>query len=173
MVSMNRLTRDERAHILHLLCEGQSIRAVTRLTGASKNTVTKLVVDAGHACTAYQDRVLRNLPTKRVQVDEIWNFVYAKNANVKTARAAPADAGDVWTWTAIDAETKLLVSWLVADRTVDSALLFVDDLKERLANRVQLTSDGHKAYLQAVDTVFGHDVDTRCFKKSIPQCRHN
>ena len=119
--AMNKLDRKVRAHILHLLCEGQSIRAVTRLTGASKNTVTKLVIDAGHACAAYQDRVLRNLPSKRVQVDEIWNFVYAKNANVKSAKAAPADAGDVWTWTAIDADSKLLVSWLVADRTTESS----------------------------------------------------
>jgi IS1 family transposase len=156
---MNKLDRETRARILHLLCEGQSIRAVTRLTGASKNTVTKLVVDAGHACTQYQDRVLRNLSSKRVQVDEIWNFVYAKNANVDEAKAAPQGAGDVWTWTAIDAESKLLVSWLVADRTVDSALMFMDDLKERLANRVQLTSDGHAPYLVAVDTVFGDDVD--------------
>src|SRR6202030_2434075 len=103
---MNKLDREARAKILHLLCEGSSIRAVTRLTGASKNTVTKLVVDAGRACAAYQDRVLRNLPCKRVQVDEIWNFVYAKNDNVKNALAAPDDAGDVWTWTAIDADTK-------------------------------------------------------------------
>jgi hypothetical protein len=91
MVSMNRLTKEERARILHLLCEGQSIRAVTRLTGASKNTVTKLVVDAGHACVQYQDRVLRNLPSKRVQVDEIWNFVYAKQDHVKDAKAPPPD----------------------------------------------------------------------------------
>jgi transposase-like protein len=123
---MNRLSRQERARILHLLCEGTSIRAVTRLTGASKNTVTKLVVDAGHACTEYQDRVLRNLKSQRVQVDEIWNFIYAKNDNVKEAKAAPKDAGDVWTWTAIDADTKLLVSWLVADRKVQSALTFMD-----------------------------------------------
>ena len=153
------------AGILHLLCEGQSIRAVTRLTGASKNTVTKLVVDAGHACTEYQDRVLRNLTAKRVQVDEIWNFIYAKNDNVKEAKAAPKDAGDVWTWTAIDADTKLLVSWLVADRSTDSAMTFIDDLKERLANRVQLTSDGHRPYLTAVDSVFGDDVDYAMLQK--------
>jgi len=156
---MNRLTRDDRARILSLLCEGVGIRAVTRLTGASKNTVTKLAVDAGRACAAYQDRVLRNLTCQRVQVDEIWNFVYAKNDNVKTAKAAPANAGDVWTWTAIDADTKLLVSWLVGDRTTNSALHFMDDLKGRLANRVQITSDGHRPYLVAVDTVFGDDVD--------------
>jgi IS1 family transposase len=162
---MNKLDRESRARILHLLCEGQSIRAVTRLTGASKNTVTKLVVDAGHACAAYQDRVLRNLTSKRIQVDEIWNFVFCKNDNVKGAKAAPTDAGDVWTWTAIDADTKLLVSWLVADRTTNSAMLFMDDLKERLASRVQLTSDGHRPYLVAVDTVFGDDVDYAMLQK--------
>jgi IS1 family transposase len=162
---MNKLDREARARILHLLCEGQSIRAVTRLTGASKNTVTKLVVDAGHACTEYQDRVLRNLTSKRVQVDEIWNFIFCKNDNVKEAKAPPQDAGDVWTWTAIDADTKLLVSWLVADRSTDSAMMFMDDLKERLANRVQLTSDGHRPYLTAVDTVFGDDVDYAMLQK--------
>jgi len=162
---MNKLDREARAHILHLLCEGQSIRAVTRLTGASKNTVTKLVVDAGHACTEYQDRVLRNLTGKRVQVDEIWNFIYAKNDNVAEAKAAPKDAGDVWTWTAIDADTKLLISWLVADRKIQSAMIFMDDLKERLANRVQLTSDGHRPYLVAVDAVFGEDVDYAMLQK--------
>jgi len=156
---MNKLDREARSRILHLLCEGSSIRAITRLTGASKNTVTKLAVDAGRACAAYQDRVLRNLSCQRMQVDEIWNFIYAKNDNVKRAKAAPPNAGDVWTWTAIDADSKLLVSWLVGDRTTDSALYFMDDLKSRLANRVQLTSDGHKPYLQAVDTVFGDDVD--------------
>src|ERR1700722_1960812 len=163
--AMNKLDREVRARILHLLCEGQSIRAVTRLTGASKNTVTKLVVDAGQACAAYHDRVVRNLPSKRVQVDEIWNFVYAKNDNVKAAKAAPANAGDVWTWTAIDAESKLIVSWLVANRDTESALMFMDDLRERLASRVQLTSDGHRPYLAAVDTVFGDDVDYAMLQK--------
>jgi IS1 family transposase len=162
---MNRLSREDRARILHLLCEGQSIRAVTRLTGASKNTVTKLVVDAGHACTEYQDRVLRNLTSKRVQVDEIWNFIYAKNDNVAEAKAAPKDAGDVWTWTAIDADSKLLVSWLVADRKFESAIMFMNDLKERLANRVQLTSDGYRAYLEAVADAFGDDVDYAMLQK--------
>lgn len=162
---MNKLDREARARILHLLCEGQSIRAVTRLTGASKNTVTKLVVDAGHACTEYQDRVLRNLPSKRVQVDEIWNFVYAKNDNVKEAKSPPPEAGDVWTWTAIDADNKLLVSWLVADRTTESAMTFLDDLKQRLANRVQLTSDGHRPYLTAIDSVFGQEIDYAMLQK--------
>jgi IS1 family transposase len=162
---MNKLDREARSRILHLLCEGNSIRAVTRLTGASKNTVVKLVVDAGQACAAYQDRVLRNLPCKRVQVDEIWNFVYAKADHVKGAKAAPANAGDVWTWTAICADTKLLVSWLVANRDTDSALTFMDDLRERLANRVQLTSDGYRPYLAAVDTVFGEDIDYAMLQK--------
>jgi IS1 family transposase len=162
---MNKLDRETRARVLHLLCEGQSIRAATRLTGVSKKAVMKLVVDAGHACTEYQDRVLRNLPSKRVQVDEIWNFIYAKADHVKDAKAPPKDAGDVWTWTAIDAESKLLVSWLVADRTTDSAVMFMDDLKERLANRVQLTSDGYRPYLQAVDTVFSDDVDYAMLQK--------
>jgi IS1 family transposase len=156
---MNKLDREARARILHLLCEGSSIRAITRLTGASKNTVTKLAVEAGKACAAYQDRVLRNLPCKRVQLDEIWNFVYAKEANLATATAAPDDAGDIWTWTAICADTKLLVTFLVGGRDSNYAIAFVDDLKERLANRVQVTSDGHGAYLRAVEQVFGDDVD--------------
>jgi IS1 family transposase len=155
---MNKLTRQTRAQVLHLLCEGQSIRAVTRLTGCSKNTVAKLLVEAGHACAAYQDKTLRNLPCKRVQMDEIWSFVYAKNDNVKDAKAAPATAGDVWTWTAIDADTKLIVSWLLGARDTDAALSFVSDLRSRLTNRVQLTSDGHRPYLTAVDAVFGENV---------------
>jgi hypothetical protein len=142
---MNKLDHNTRARILHLLCEGMSIRAITRTTGISKTTVSKLVVDAGVAAAWYQDRVFRNLTCKRVQVDEIWNFVYAKQKNVPTAKAAPDGAGDVWTWTAIDAETKLMPSWFVGGRDSDSAIIFMDDLASRLANRVQLTSDGHKA----------------------------
>jgi IS1 family transposase len=156
---MNKLDRKTRAQILHLLCEGQSIRAVTRLTGCSKNTVAKLLVEAGHACAAYQDKALRNLPCKRVQVDEIWSFVYAKNDKVKKAKNAPPEAGDVWTWTALCADTKLLVSWYLGSRDMDAAMAFVGDLEGRLANRIQLTSDGHRPYLTAVDSVFGGDVD--------------
>lgn len=157
--AMNKLDRKARTQILHLLCEGQSIRAVTRLTGASKNTIAKLLADVGRACAEYQDKTLRNLRCERIQLDEIWSFIYAKHDNVKHAKSAPADAGDVWTWTAICADTKLLISTLVGARDTHYALHFVDDLKSRLANRVQLTSDGHKPYLQAVDTVFGNDVD--------------
>ena len=156
---MNKLDRDTRAKILTLLCEGMSIRAITRVTGCGKNTAARLLVDAGMACAAYQDRVLRNLPCKRVQVDEIWSFVYAKNVNVRRAKNAPVDAGDVWTWTAICADTKLLASFYIGDRTFASARVFIDDLKERLANRIQLTSDGHRAYVDAVEQTFAGDVD--------------
>lgn len=154
---MNRLTAEERAKILHLLCEGQSIRAVTRLTGASKNTVTKLLVDAGKACSEYQDRVFVNLPCKRLQVDEVWSFVYAKEKNVPDHKRG--SAGDIWTWTALCADTKLMPSWYVGNRDTEAAMIFVADLASRLANRVQLTTDGHRPYLEAVDSAFGTDVD--------------
>jgi IS1 family transposase len=134
-------------------------RAVTRLTGVSKKAVSKLMVDAGQAAAWYQDRVFRNLTCKRIQVDEIWAFVYAKQKNVALAKKAPPQAGDVWTWTAIDAETKLIPSWFVGGRDSDAAMIFMEDLASRLANRVQLTSDGHKAYLEAVEGAFGSDID--------------
>lgn len=156
---MNKLDREARSRILHLLCEGNSIRAVTRLTGASKKAVSKLMVDAGQAAAWYQDRVFVNLTCHRIQVDEIWAFVYAKQKNVPKAKAAPANAGDVWTWTAIDADTKLIPSWFVGGRDSDAAIIFMDDLASRITNRVQLTSDGHKAYLEAVEGAFGGDID--------------
>ncbi|MBA3526150.1 MAG: helix-turn-helix domain-containing protein [Sphingomonas sp.] len=156
---MNRLTIEERARILHLLCEGMSIRAITRLTGTSKNTVAKLLIDAGKACAAYHDANVRNVKASRVQVDEIWSFTYAKQKNVPTAKDAPEGAGDTWTWTALDADTKLIVSYLVGGRDAEYAMWFMDDLRSRLANRVQLTSDGHRAYLEAVEGAFGSDVD--------------
>jgi len=156
---MNRLSNDDRAKILHLLCEGMSIRAITRLTGASKNTVSKLLIDAGKACAAYHDANVRNVKAARIQVDEIWSFTYAKQKNVATAKDAPEGAGDTWTWTALDADSKMIVSYLVGGRDAEYAMWFMDDLAARLANRVQLTSDGHKAYLQAVEGAFGCDVD--------------
>ena len=156
---MRKLPASERARILHLLCEGNSIRAVTRLTGASKTTVTKLVVDAGQACAWYQDRVFVGLTCKRIQVDEIWGFVGAKQKNVATAKRKDTAYGDAWLWVATDAETKLVPSWLVGGRDSEYAMAFMDDLARRLANRVQLTSDGHKAYLEAVEGAFGGDVD--------------
>jgi IS1 family transposase len=156
---MNKLDREARSRILHLLCEGQSIRAITRLTGASKNTVARLLIDAGRACGEYQDRVLRNLPCKRVQLDEIWSFVYAKQDNIAKAKKQNLAYGDAWTWTAICADTKLLISTLVGKRDTDYAVHFVFDVRSRLANRVQVTSDGHRPYLAAMDTAFGDDVD--------------
>jgi IS1 family transposase len=156
---MNRLDPKARAQILQLLCEGMAIRAISRVTGASKNTIAKLLAEAGQACAAYHDQHVRNLKSQRIQMDEIWSFVYSKQDNVKRAKNAPESAGDAWTWTAIDADSKLLVSWLVGQRNTDSALRFVADLRSRLSNRVQLTSDGHRPYLVAVDTVFGNDVD--------------
>jgi IS1 family transposase len=158
-MDMRKLASADRARILHMLCEGNSIRAVTRMTGASKNTVTKLLIDAGKACLAHHDQYVRNVKSSRVQVDEIWSFTYAKQRTVATAKAAPDHAGDTWTWTAIDADSKLIVSYLVGGRDADYAYEFLHDLRSRLRNRVQLTSDGHKGYLAAVEDAFGDDVD--------------
>lgn len=156
---MNKLDPKARAQILHLLCEGSSIRAVTRLTGVSKNTVARLVVDAGKACLDYQNRTFVNLTFQRVQVDEIWSFVYAKALNAPIEKKIKGEADDVWTWTAIDADTKLIPSWYIGDRSAQAGWEFLTDLRSRLANRIQLTSDGHKAYLFAVAGSFGDDVD--------------
>ena len=156
---MNKLPLKTRKLIIRCLVEGQSIRATARTAEVSKNTVTKLMINAGKACADYQDGVLLDLPCKRIQVDEIWSFIYAKQKNVARARSAPPEAGDVWTWTAICADTKLVPSWRVGDRSGQTAIDFMDDLRPRLANRVQLTSDGHKAYLEAIEGAFGGDVD--------------
>lgn len=150
---MNKLPLQTRVQILTMLCEGSSMRSISRITGVSINTVTKLLVDAGMACAAFHDATVRNVPAVRVQCDEIWSFAYAKNKNVKFAKAAPEAAGDVWTWTALDADSKLIVSWHVGDRSQHTGISFMADLKARLANRVQLTTDGHKAYLKAVAEV--------------------
>lgn len=156
---MNRLSPDERAKVLQLLCEGMAVRAVARVTGVSKVTVLKLLNDAGRALGVYQDQVFRDLSCKRVQVDEIWSFTYCKQRTLPTAKAAPADAGDAWTWTAICADTKLVFSVLVGDRDAYFADAFMQDVASRLNSRVQLTSDGHKSYLNAVEGAFGADVD--------------
>ena len=156
---MNKLSREARAQILGMMVEGVSIRAISRLTGASKNTIAKLLEDAGQAFSDYQDRTLRALTCKRVQVDEIWCFVYAKQKNVATAKAAPEGAGDIWTWTAIDADTKLIPSWYVGARDAYAAQAFIGDLASRVSNRMQLTSDGHKPYLEAVEQSLGAGVD--------------
>ena len=156
---MNTLPRHKKVLILKCLTEGMSIRAVARIADVSRNTVTKLLIDAGKACADYQDLVLRDLSCRRLQVDEAWCFVYAKAKNVPRATSAPAEAGDVWTWVVMDADSKLVPSWRVGDRSSATAIELMDDLRGRLANRVQLTSDGHKAYLEAVEGAFGADVD--------------
>lgn len=159
MVIMNKLSIQKRAQILGCLVEGNSIRATTRLTGASKNTVVKLLADVGRACSEYQDRVMRNLACQRIQRDEIWSFCYAKEKNVPEDKKGQFGYGDVWTWTAICADTKLVPSFMVGNRDAESANAFIEDLSCRLSHRVQLTTDGHKAYLEAIEGAFGCDID--------------
>jgi IS1 family transposase len=156
---MNKLSPADRSKAIHLLCEGMSIRAVTRVTGFSKTTVSKLVVDAGQAAAWYQDRVFQSLTCKRLQVDEIWGFVAAKQKNVAAMKRPHPDAGDAWLWLATDADTKLVPCWHVGNRSGDAAMEFIDDLASRLVNRPQVTTDGHKAYLYAMDAAFGGEVD--------------
>ena len=135
------------------------MRAISRITGVSINTVTKLLIDAGLACARFHDENVHGVKARRIQCDEIWSFCYAKQKNVATAKAAPAWTGDVWTWTALDSDSKMIVSYLVGGRDGEYAMAFMDDLRGRLANRVQLTTDGHKAYLNAVEEAFGADID--------------
>lgn len=156
---MNKLSSEARARILHMLCEGNSIRAIERMTGASKHTISKLLNDAGAALGAYQDRVFRNLSCERVQVDEIWSFTYAKARNVAAAKAAPEGAGDTWTWTAIDADSKLVFAVLVGGRDAGYACEFLSDVRERVTGRFQLTSDGLPAYGSAAPRALDADVD--------------
>jgi IS1 family transposase len=159
MRSMNKLPVTKRATILQMLCEGSSMRAITRVTGVSLNTVTKLLIDAGKACETYHDEHVRGVKATRIQCDEIWAFCYSKQRNVAAAKAAPEGAGDVWTWTALEASHKMIVSYMVGGRDGECALALMDDLRGRLANRVQLTTDGHRAYLNAVEEAFGDDID--------------
>lgn len=156
---MNKLAIKTRVQILSMLVEGSSMRSISRITGVSINTVTKLLVDAGEACAAYHDETVRDVKAAKVQCDEIWSFCYAKEKNVAGAKAAPEGAGDVWTWTALDSDSKMILAYEVGDRSGATAIEFMDDLRGRLANRVQLTTDGHKAYLEAVEGAFGADVD--------------
>ena len=156
---MNKLPVHKRVQILSLLCEGGSMRSISRVADVSINTVGKMLIDAGEACAAFHDERVRCVESKRVQVDEIWSFTAAKQKNVARMKKPVEGAGDTWTWTALDADTKLIVQWFVGGRDGYSAKLFIDDLKTRLANRVQLTSDGHRAYLEAVEDAFGDDID--------------
>jgi IS1 family transposase len=159
MFIMNRLDIKDRARILGLLVEGNSMRATSRLADVSINTVTKLLVDVGTACSEYQDKTLRNLPCKRIQCDEIWSFCYSKEKNVAPENKGILGHGDVYTWTAICSDTKLVPSFMVGKRDEEYAKVFIDDLASRLANRVQLTTDGHKPYIEAVEGAFGNNID--------------
>lgn len=156
---MNQLPLAKRTQILGMLVDGSSIGSISRVAGVSINTVLKLLVEAGEACLAIHNDEVRNVPAKRVQCHQIWSFCYAKQANVKTAKAAPEDAGDVWTWTAIDADSKLIVSYLVGGRNADYATELIYDLIERLSNRVQLTTDGAHACLEAASDAFSDRAD--------------
>ena len=156
---MNKLSLKTRALILNMLCEGQAMRGTARLADVSFNTVARLLIDAGKVCADLHDELVQGVTATRIQCDEIWSLTYAKQKRVSNARAAPAEAGDTWTWTALDSDSKLIVSWLVGGRDSESAIAFMNDLRGRLANPVQLTTDGHKAYLEAVEGAFGGDVD--------------
>lgn len=155
---MNKLSTDERVRVVAALVEGNSIRATVRMTGVAKNTVVKLLAELGCACAEFHAEHVRGVKAKRVECDEIWSFVGAKAKNVPAERVADG-WGDVWTWTAIEAETKLIVSWLVAGRDGGAACAFMEDVASRLAGRIQLTTDGHKVYLEAVEAAFGGAID--------------
>lgn len=161
---MNKLAVDKRAQILNCLCEGNSIRATARLTDTAINTVVKLLCEAGKACSDYQDTTFRNLTCSRIQCDEIWSFVYAKDKNCSVEQKSKG-AGDAWTWVAIDADTKLVVSWLIGPRHTHSAYQFMEDLKGRLAHRVQLTTDSNRVYFTAVPSTFNDEVDYAMLQK--------
>ncbi|HXZ95315.1 MAG TPA: IS1 family transposase [Dehalococcoidia bacterium] len=156
---MNRLSTEQRAKVIATLVEGNSIRATCRITDTAKDTVIRLLAAVGKACKEYQDKALKNLPCKSIQCDEIWSFCYAKEKNVPIEKQGQFGYGDIWTFVAIDAETKLVPSWMLGLRNADYAYAFLKDLQGRLASRTQLTTDGHKMYLQAVGDVFGSDID--------------
>lgn len=159
IINMNRLSGDKRAQVVAALVEGNSIRSTVRMTGVAKGTVLKLLADLGAACSEYQRQTLVNLRCKRIQCDEIWSFCYAKEKNVPECMKGQPGVGDVWTWTAMDADTKLMISWLVGERDAGYAAEFINDLAARLATRVQLTTDGLRVYLEAIEGAFGADVD--------------
>ncbi len=164
MVSMNRLTTAKQTAVVAALCEGNSIRATVRMTGVAKNTIVKLLNDIGAACSKYQDETIRGIRSKRVQCDEIWSFVGSKEKNTTDEKKAEG-WGDCWTWTALDADTKLMISFRLGDRTLATAYDFMHDVAERLANRIQLTTDGHRVYLEAVESAFGMDIDYAMLNK--------
>ena len=157
--TMNRLPTETRIQVLSMLVEGSSMRSISRVTGVNINTVTKLLIDAGETCMAFHGQAVRDVTARHIQCDEIWSFCYAKQKNAERATGAIDGAGDVWTWTAIDSDTKLVLSWLIGGRDSEYGLEFMDDVRSRLANRVQLSTDGHGAYLEAVDGAFGGAID--------------
>jgi IS1 family transposase len=156
---MNRLNTEERARIVAGLIEGCSLRSTVRLTGFSRKGVARVLADVGEACAKYHNKVMVNLPCKTIQVDEVWSFTYCKQANIPEQFKDAKDIGDTWTWIAIDADTKLIPCWFVGDRSSASAAHFIHDLKNRLASRVQLTSDGYRPYREAVEDAFGSEID--------------
>src|SRR6266849_4162114 len=156
---MNKLNRAKQAQVIATLVEGTSVNATVRMTGVAKHTILKLLTDLGAACIDYQDRSLRNLTCKRIQCDEIWQFCYAKEKNVPEDKKGQFGFGDVWTWVAIDADTKLVPTFALGRRDAHAAKIFIDDLAARLAHRIQLTTDGLRVYLEAVEGAFGADVD--------------
>ncbi|HWX17659.1 MAG TPA: IS1 family transposase [Chthoniobacterales bacterium] len=161
---MNKLSTEERTQIVAALVEGNSMRSISRMTGASRNTIDKLLCDLGRACSDYQDKAFVNLKSKRIQCDEIWSFIYAKEKNCHVEHKAKG-AGDVWTWVALDPDTKLVPCWFIGQRDAGCAYHFVHDLAERLAHRVQPTTDGHRAYLSAVEDAFGAGIDYAMLQK--------
>jgi len=156
---MNKLPLAKRVQILSMLCEGSSCRSISRVADVSLNTVYKTLIDAGKACVAFHDKAVRDVASKRVQCDEAWAFCYAKQKNVATAKRKDLAYGDVWTWTALDSDSKLILTWKVGGRDASYALALMDDLRNRVSTRIQLTTDGHRAYLEAVEEAFGADID--------------
>ena len=156
---MNKLTKEKQRQVVAALVEGNSIRATCRMTGVAKGTVLKLLVDLGKACAEYQDEAFQNLTCKKIQIDEIWAFVYAKEKHVPKNKQGQFGYGDVWTFTAIDADSKLIPTWHVGNRDIKDATIFMKDLAGRLKNKVQLTTDGHKMYLEAVEDALGCEID--------------
>lgn len=156
---MNRLPMEKRALILRCLCEGMTVLGAARTAGVVKSTVLRLLVEAGRVCETYQAKVLRDLPCRRFEADEIWSWIYTKQKNVPKAKAAPPEAGDCWLWTVLCADTKLVPVWRVGDRTLDTALALFSDLRTRVRHRVQIIADGNSVYLEAIPAVFGREVD--------------
>ena len=162
---MNKLSAQKRMQVVAALVEGSSINSTVRMTGVTKQTILRLIADLGTACAQYQDEKLRNLSCKRIQADEVWSFCHAKNKNLSEELKGKFGFGSGWTWTAMCADTKLMISWLVGERSLPYAIKFMDDVASRLAHRVQLTTDGHKPYLQAVEGAFGSEVDYAVLEK--------